>query len=98
MAPKHHLRGSASASAFRGAAVRGRRGRGRGSCGPRSSRGRGGHGGSAVTPPVAGVDEDVAGHDFVLHIRGPVRRRIALPLSIAVVLSELIPSCLWLRA
>ena len=51
-----------------------------------------------VTIPSATKDEGVVGHDFILNIRDPVRRRIALPLSFVVVVSELNPSGLWLRA
>ena len=44
------------------------------------------------------MDEGVCGHDFILNICGPIRCRIALPLSFAVAASELNPSGLWLRA
>ena len=95
MAPKLCLREASNSGASRGVTARGRRGRNRGN---RGSRGHGGCGGSTVTPLSAVVDEGVFGHDFILNIRGPVRRRIALPLSFVVVLYELNPFGLWLRA
>ena len=64
---------------------------------PRATRGRGGRGAASWGLPGEDANEGVLAHDFVLHLRDSIGRRISLPSSFSILVSELGLEGFWLR-